>query len=122
MQWLWKEDSQDSWGFYDFDDATDNWVVRDNAVRLFGRPYALAVPGTLLAQSFDPDNRLLAFSFESQGSEQAGPLLYLPEVWFDGPPTIRVNGNVVGYERDARSQRVLLEWQAEAGRFDVLVQ
>lgn len=122
MQWLWKEDSQDSWGFYDFDDATDNWVVRDNAVRLFGRPYALAVPGTLLAQSFDPDNRLLAFSFESQGSEQAGPLLYLPEAWFDELPTIRVNGNVVGYERDAMSQRVLLDWEAEAGRFDVVVQ
>ena len=39
------------------------------------------------------------------------PLLYLPEVWFDELPTTRVKGNVVGYERDATSQRVLLEWE-----------
>lgn len=69
MQRLWKEDSQGSWGFYDFDDATENWVVRENAVRLSGRPYALAVPGKLLSQSFDPDTQVLAFSFESQGSD-----------------------------------------------------
>ncbi len=122
MLWLWKEDSQGSWGFYDFDEATDSWVVRDSAVRLFGRPYALAVPGTMLTQTFDPDTRVLSFSFESRGSEQAGPLLYLPEVWFAELPTIRINGSVVGYERDASSQRVLLDWAGETGRFDVVVQ
>ncbi len=122
MLWLWKEDSQGSWGFYDFDEATDSWVVRDSAVRLFGRPYALAVPGTMLTQTFDPDTRVLSFSFESRGSEQAGPLLYLPEVWFAELPTIRINGRVVGYERDASSQRVLLDWAGETGRFDVVVQ
>jgi endoglycosylceramidase len=121
VQWLWKEDSQGSWGFHDFDNATESWVVRENAVRLFGRPYALAVPGTLLSQSFDPDTGVLAFSFEVQGSEQAGPLLYLPEVWFAELPTIRVNGNVVGYQRDTSSQRVLLDWSGETGRFDVVV-
>jgi endoglycosylceramidase len=121
MLWLWKEDSQGSWGFYDFDVATDNWVVRDNAVRLFGKPYALAVPGTLLSHHFDPEAQVLSFSFETQGDEQAGPLLYLPEFWFDGLPTIYLNGSTVGYERDASSQRVLLDWSGETGRFDVEV-
>jgi len=121
MLWLWKEDSQGSWGFYDFDVATGNWVIRDNAVRLFGKPYALAVPGTLLTQHFDPEERVLSFSFETKGGEQGGPLLFLPELWFDGLPTIYLNGNMIGYEWDGSSQRVLLDWSGETGRFDVVV-
>lgn len=121
MLWLWKEDSQDSWGFYDFDTDTQSWIVRENAVRRFSKPYVQAVPGKLLAQNFDPDTRVLSFSFESTGNEQGGVLLYLPELWFGGLPTILVNGNTIGYERDASSQRALLNLDAQQGRFDVEV-
>lgn len=121
MLWLWKEDSQDSWGFYDFDPDTGSWIVRENAVRLFSKPYAQAVPGKSLAHNFDPDTRVLSFSFESKGTEQGGILLYLPELWFDGVPTITVNGNTIGYERDASSQRALLDLDIQQGRFDVEV-
>lgn len=119
--WLWKEDSQGSWGFYDFDATTGSWVVRENAVRLFAKPYAQAVPGRLLAHNFDPETKVLTFSFESQGNEQEGPLLYLPELWFDDSPTILVNGNSIGYERDIASQRVLLDWDGQEGKFDIEV-
>ena len=119
--WLWKENSQDAWGFYDFDDATGEWVVRDNAIRLMARPYALAVPGILLEQHFDPDTKILSVSFEAQGGELAGPLLYLPDTWFDQLPAISINGSTVGYERDASSGRVLLEWSGASGTFELEV-
>lgn len=116
IYWLWKEDSQGSWGFYDFDPATQSWILRENAVRQFSKPYAQAVPGTLVTYNFDPDTRVLSFAFESNGNEQGGALLYLPDLWFQGPPTILVNGNNIGYERDALSERVRLD--LERGRFD----
>lgn len=121
MLWLWKEDSQDSWGFYDFDTDTQSWIIRENAVRQFSKPYVQAVPGTLLAQNFDTDTRVLSFSFESTGNEQGGVLLYLPELWFDGLPTILVHGNTIGYERDVSSQRALLNLDIQQGTFDVEV-
>ncbi len=121
MLWLWKEDSQGSWGFYNFDTTSGDWIPRDNAVRLFSKPYAQAVPGTLLAHNFDPETRVLTFSFEATGNEQGGALLYLPEYWFEALPTILVNGAPVGYERDALSQRVLLDLDIQPGRFDVEV-
>ena len=90
-------------------------------MRLFSTPYAQAVPGKLRSHSFDPDKRVLAFSFESTGSERGGVLLYLPELWFEELPTIRVHGNTVGYQRDATSQRVLLDLELEPGSVDVEV-
>ena len=119
--WLWKEDSQGSWGFYDFDSATGSWVLRDNADRLFSKPYAQAVPGKLLTQHFDPDTSVLTFSFAATGSERGGVLLYLPERWFDGLPTIKVNGSTIGYERDSSSQRALLELDIQPGTYTVEV-
>ncbi len=121
MLWLWKEDSQGSWGFYDFDDVAGSWVVRDSAVQLVGKPYALAVPGTLLTHNFDPETKVLSFSFEAKGGEMGGPLLYLPESWFGDLPTIVVNGNTVSYERDVTTQRVLLDWDGQKGKFDIEV-
>jgi hypothetical protein len=121
ITWLWKEDSQGSWGFYDFDTTTETWVLRENAVRLFSRPYAQAVPGKLLSHNFDPQTRVLSFSFESKGDEQGGALLYLPERSYNGLPTIMVNGSTVGYERDASTQRVLLALDIQPGTYTVEV-
>ena len=121
MLWLWKEDSQGSWGFYNFNDASGSWIVRENAVKLVGKPYALAVPGVLLKHNFNPATKILTFSFEAQGGESGGPLLFLPEVWYQELPTILINGQSVGYERDSQSQRVLLDWRGQSGTFNVEV-
>jgi hypothetical protein len=110
-----------SWGFTTFDTTSEDWIPRDNAVRLFSKPYAQAVPGALLAHNFDPDTRVLTFSFEATGNEQGGALLHLPEYGFEARPTILVNGATVGYGRDASSQRVLLDLDIQPGRFDVEV-
>ncbi|CAA0079587.1 Uncharacterised protein [Halioglobus japonicus] len=119
--WLWKEDSQGSWGFYDFDTASNSWVLRDSAARLFSKPYAQAVPGKLLTHNFDPQTKVLEFSFEATGNERAGVLLYLPELWFDGLPTILVNGSTIGYERDSSSQRALLDFDIQPGTYSIEV-
>ncbi len=121
IYWLWKEASQDSWGFYDFEPATQSWIPRESAVRLFSTPYAQAVPGTLVTHKFDFDTGVLAFSFEATGNEWGGAQLYLPELWFPDSPTILVNGNSVAYERDPSSQRVLFDLNLEPGRVDVEV-
>lgn len=121
MLWLWKEDSQGSWGFYDFDTTTESWVLRDSAARLFSKPYAQAVPGKLLSHTFDPGTGALTFAFEATGSERGGMLLYLPELWFDGLPTVLVNGSSVGYERDSSSQRALVALDIQPGTYRVEV-
>tara|TARA_R110001592_G_scaffold357416_1_gene660560 strand:- start:121004 stop:122455 length:1452 start_codon:yes stop_codon:yes gene_type:complete len=121
ITWLWKEDSQGSWGFYDVDSATGDWVLRENAVRHFAKPYAQAVPGRFLTHNFDPATGVLSFSFESSGKEQGEALLYLPQHWFDELPTILVNGSTVPYERDPQTQRVLLDLDTQSGTFTVEV-
>lgn len=84
-------------------------------------PGRLDATPTFKAPNTDAESKVLSCSFETRGGEQAGPLLYLSELWFDGLPTIYLNGNTVGYHRDASSQRVLLDWSGETGRFDIEV-
>ncbi|MCB1703649.1 MAG: cellulase family glycosylhydrolase [Halioglobus sp.] len=121
ITWLWKEDSQDSWGFYDVDPASGEWILRDNAVQHFSQPYAQAVPGKLLDHHFDPDSGVLSFSFLASGDEHGGALLYLPQHWYEALPTILVNGSTVPFERDAQTQRVLLDLPTQPGTFTVEV-
>jgi endoglycosylceramidase len=75
--WLWKENSQDSWGFFDFDEAADAWVPRAAVHAGFPRPYVAATPGRSLAHTADPDGTSLVARFDP-GSSRAPLLVYLP--------------------------------------------
>ena len=60
-QWVWKESSQDSWGFYDFKNGKP--VLRENTAKLTARAYPQAISGRILNTSFNPTNYELNVSF-----------------------------------------------------------
>src|SRR5690606_15381362 len=43
--WLWKERSQGSWGLFDYDEETGEWIERENVRRLLSRPMPHAIAG-----------------------------------------------------------------------------
>lgn len=115
--WLWKEDSQGSWGFFDRDPAADAWVPRGEGMRQLSRPYAMAVPGRLLSQRFDPASRELTVRFRARGGE-AAPLLWLPDSWYPGGYVLSVDSRPV---RVTGSGRILVPWAGEAGEREIRV-
>jgi hypothetical protein len=51
--WLWKEDSQGSWGFFDFDEVRGEWVERAETRRAHARVRAEAIAGEPIAMTYD---------------------------------------------------------------------
>ncbi len=110
--WLWKERSQGSWGFFDYDEATDAWTERSAAIAGFMRPAAQAVPGRLTLHREDRTAGTLRVEFTTEGGESA-PLLFLPPgtTW-----TVELNGTPVTVQ-PSDSGRTLVPWDGAAGNW-----
>lgn len=113
--WLWKENSQDSWGVFDAVDDGSAWAPRPEAVALLEVPYAMAVPGRFVEHTWDAESRTLRVVFDAQGGE-APPLVYAPPSAFDGVPAATLNGAPIALQPEASSQRALVPWPEDAGR------
>ncbi|MCC6648230.1 MAG: cellulase family glycosylhydrolase [Polyangiaceae bacterium] len=61
--WLWKEQSQGSWGCFDYDAATGAFSPRDDVRRWLARARAKAVAGWPTAQSFDRASGVYSLTF-----------------------------------------------------------
>jgi hypothetical protein len=119
--WVWKENSQGSWGFFDFDEAAGSWLPREQGLKQIGRPHALAVPGRFLHHSFDPESRELRVGFRSEGDD-GPPLLYLPDIWYPSGFEVILNGlPAAAGEFDRQTHRILIDWSPVRGNFDLLV-
>lgn len=118
--WLWKENSQGSWGFYDHNEADGSWTLRNEGVRQMVLPSPLAVPGRLLRRSFSRERAILTFSFEAAGGE-AAPLISVPALWYPSGVLVQVNGQPVEVTWLPEAGRALLAWSGQAGTFDVQV-
>ncbi|MFT4704463.1 MAG: endoglycosylceramidase [Bradymonadia bacterium] len=118
--WLWKEDSQDSWGIFDFDESTQAWTPRQSSLALVESPYAAAVPGRLLTHTYDDDTRTLTVTFEASGGE-GPPVLYLPERVYGDGAAVTINTADTTTERDGAMQREVVGWDGEAGTFELRV-
>jgi endoglycosylceramidase len=119
--WLWKERSQGSWGMFDYDDASETWLPRAQALEHFIAPYVQVGPGRMLAHSFDPQTRVLEARYQALGDERGEPELFLaprryPEgakIFLDGEPA----------EAEAISAgRVRLRWRPRAGEVVIRVE
>jgi endoglycosylceramidase len=55
--WLWKEDSQASWGV--FDHSGDTWTERPQVVAWLSRPHAARIAGTVVSNEYDAAARTL---------------------------------------------------------------
>jgi endoglycosylceramidase len=74
-QWVWKEASQDSWGFYDFKNGKP--VLREKTARATARAYPQAISGRILRTQFDPATYALNVSFKYRDT-QAPHTLFVP--------------------------------------------
>lgn len=64
--WLWKENSQGRWGFYDYDDANDTWTPRPTVQGWHARPWARAIGGRRQAMSWNPDTGIFELRFDGR--------------------------------------------------------
>ena len=75
--WVWKEQSQDSWGVHDFDEATGAWSERDQVVRWVSRVHAARIAGEVVANLYDHERDALAL--ETRGGGGVAHEIYVPE-------------------------------------------
>ena len=60
-QWVWKENSQDSWGFYDF--KNNKPTLREKTAQQTARAYPQAISGRIERTTFNPGNYELKVQF-----------------------------------------------------------
>ena len=88
--WVWKENSQASWGV--FDHVGDTWVERPQVVGWLSRVHAARIAGTVMANEYDRTTRTLRLETSSSGAHS----IYLPSDSF----TLTCNGTALAAERD----------------------
>ena len=97
--WVWKENSQGSWGYFDAPTEGGEWTLRQAVIDNLTLPFVAAAPGLLNSQSWDPESGTLSFSFTSSGGEP-GLLIYLPGNLFPSH-TLRVGDGTPNGIHDA---------------------
>jgi endoglycosylceramidase len=109
--WLWKEESQGNWGF--FDQQPDGmWTPRSAGLKAVATPYPMAVPGTLASFHFDSSAGALTVSFTAKGGE-AAPLMFLPDTWYPHGVSATLNGQKI----TMGTGRSLVPWSGQSGHF-----
>jgi hypothetical protein len=74
--WVWKEDSQDSWGL--FDRSGDEWVERPALRRVLSRPMPERIAGQPLWWRYDRVTQTLDVAYEGDGAVDAPTEVYVP--------------------------------------------
>lgn len=62
--WLWKEESQDSWGLFDHDAAAGTWTERASFVAAVSRPHASRIAGTPTGTTWDATTKTLTAHYD----------------------------------------------------------
>jgi len=75
--WLWKENSQGNWGFFDHDEATGAWQERPSVVAAHARVYATAIAGEPESMRYDADDKTFDLRYAGRDDGVAS-LLYVP--------------------------------------------
>jgi endoglycosylceramidase len=102
MYWLWKEQSQGSWGLHDYDDASNTWRERASVRRMLARVRPEAIAGTPMGWSWDADRRVFSLRFEGRAEVTTPHRLYLPETQdIPGNWTARCDAAPAALVRDA---------------------
>lgn len=75
--WLWREQSQGSWGFYDWDETTGEWSERESVFGAHTRVVAQRVAGEPTSMAYDASARRLELRFEGR-SDRAPHVIFVP--------------------------------------------
>ncbi len=74
--WVWKEDSQASWGLFDHDAMTGAWTERAAAVDVISRPHAQRIAGTPTKLAWDRAANTFTIAYDH--AVDAPNLVYVP--------------------------------------------
>ncbi len=77
--WLWKEESQGSWGVYDHDASSGAWTERPQVVRWISRVRAARIAGTVIENRWDRTTRALRLEIQPGSARGVPHEVYIPE-------------------------------------------
>jgi endoglycosylceramidase len=97
--WVWKEQSQGSWGLFDHDDTTGAWTERPQVVGWVSRLHAARIGGDPTAVDYDPTAQTLHVELAPGSATDAPTLVYVPER-LAGGYQVRCDGAGVAAPRD----------------------
>jgi len=101
--WLWKEESQGGWGFYDVD-ASGRFTERPAVFTAHTRPWAEVIAGTPMGATYDATTHTYTLTYVGRG-DLAPSVLRVPT---DPYPSfaVRCDGAVLNATRDPSNARV----------------
>lgn len=76
--WVWKESSQGSWGFFDYDTRTSTFTERASVVAAHARVYAETIAGEPLHMSYVPEAHRFELTYTGR-TDAAPSIIHLPE-------------------------------------------
>ena len=98
--WVWKEQSQGSWGVHDYDATTGAWTERALVVNAISRPRPERIAGWPRRFGFDAATGVLEVRFRGEAAIDAPSVIYLPER-ASGAFEVTCDGAAVSASRDA---------------------
>jgi hypothetical protein len=98
--WLWKEQSQASWGLHDWAADTDTWTERPQVVRWLSRVHAARIAGDVLENAYDWEADSLRLEVMPGSTGGKAHEIYVPER-ASATFAIRCDDADVPAERDA---------------------
>ena len=101
MVWLWKEDSQGSWGLHDYDPATMRWTLRADMRRRLARVRPEAVAGLPTRYGYDRAARRFTLEYTGSAAVTAPTRVYVPSAEdFAATYAVTCDGRTVTVTRD----------------------
>lgn len=102
MLWLWKEESQGSWGLHDYDAASQRWTLRADMRRRLARVRPEAVAGLPTRYGYDRAARRFTLEYTGSAAVTAPTRLYVPAAEdFAASYAVTCDGRAVTVTRDA---------------------
>lgn len=102
--WVWKEQSQGSWGMYDHDEATGEWTERAKVRQAISRVVPAAVAGWPKAFGYDRAKKRFEMTFTADPTVKGDHHIFVP-----GPDDfaasfeVTCDGQALSAERDPKS-------------------
>jgi endoglycosylceramidase len=100
--WVWKEESQGSWGLFDYDVTKDAWTERDHVRKALSRVAPQAISGWPTSFAHDRQAKRFELKFTGDPAITAPNLIFVPAPEDFAPSfTVTCDGATVNVTRDA---------------------
>ncbi|MEO7328880.1 MAG: cellulase family glycosylhydrolase [Minicystis sp.] len=77
--WVWKEESQGSWGLFDYDATKDTWTERDHVRKALSRVVPEAVAGWPTSFGYDRSTKRFELKFTGDPAITAPSRIFVPD-------------------------------------------